>query len=339
MTDRGRAEEPDPTVRPELREKAHRLRELVQAAAERAPAEAILLSGGLDTSVIAYVARAPPLRTAVTVVVGERAPDEEHAIRIARARGLEHHLVRTDLPGLLEELPFVVRVMKSFDPMELRNSIVVARGLRELRDLGARSTWTGDAADELFGGYSFLWSRSEEEFARSSEKMSEVMRFSSFPMGEALGVTVRAPYLDPHVVEFSRHLSKGEKVATLDGTTHGKYLLRLAFPEVPNRWRRKDPIEVGSGSTALPAWFRDRTPKDRFAGEQARILREDGVAIRDPEHLAYYEEFRRAFGDHPPVLRGGPDPCQGCGFELSSKSSDFCVTCGAWPARRPAEQV
>jgi asparagine synthase (glutamine-hydrolysing) len=161
------------------------------------------------------------------------------------------------------------------------------------------------------------------------------MRFSSFPMGKGLGLEVRAPYMDPEVVEFSRGLSKAEKVAEVDGVVHGKLLLRLAFPEVENRWRRKDPIEVGSGSRALTAYFRDRVREKEYREEVDRIRREEGVTIRDPEHLAYYQTMREVFRDSAPVPRRGKDPCRECGFDLPDPESDFCVTCGAWPAREP----
>lgn len=319
----------------DLSEKARELRRRVLAAVERSPCPGILLSGGLDTSIIAHLAAPRGLKSAVTVVLGGAAPDAPYASRIAERLGLEHRVVDPGLDGLLGEVPFVVRTMRTFDPMEVRNSVVVARALREARTLGLRSVYTGDAADELFGGYSFLWPKSEEEFARSSERMVQVMRFSSFPMGEALGVEVHAPFMDPAVVEFSRRLGKSEKVAEVDGTTHGKYLLRLAFPEVENRWRRKDPIEVGSGSRALTEYLGRRTSPGDFERERSAIQREEAIEIRDPEHLAYYRVFREVFGDHPPIPRCGADPCAKCGFELYSRESDFCVTCGAWPARLP----
>lgn len=320
----------------DLSTRTRQLRSLVIEAIKREPAPCILLSGGLDTSIIAEVAGPLGLRSAVTVLVGDQAPDGPFASRIAERLGLDHRVISCSFEDLLQEVPFVVGVLRTFDPMEVRNSIVTARALREVRRLGLAATYTGDAADELFGGYSFLWSKTEEEFVRSSERMSRVMRFSAFPMGEALGVRICAPYLDPEVVAFSRGLGKADKVATVQGTTHGKYILRLAFPEVENRWRRKDPIEVGSGSRGLTEHLRARVPPEQFERDRSRILREDRVVIRDPEHLTYYRAFRSVFGDRPPLARDGSDPCPFCHFELPSPESDFCLTCGAWPARPAA---
>jgi len=313
--------------------RAARLRRLVVEAVARHDVDALILSGGLDTSILAHVAHARGLRRAFTVLVTPDAPDREHARAVATRLRLDHQVVDTDFEGVLSELPFAVRTLRTFDPMELRNSIVVARALRAAKDAGCRSAMTGDAADELFAGYSFLWDKPPEAFDASCRRMARIMRFSSVPMGRALGLDVRIPFMDPALVEFALGLEKDDKVNENDGVRHGKYLLRLAFPDLENRWRRKDPIEVGSGATRLPAYWAARIPADELAREQARVRRGEGVEIRDAEHLAYYRVFEEVFGKRPPLVRFGDDPCPKCGYELPTRESDFCVTCGAWPVR------
>ena len=77
----------------------------------------------------------------------------------------------------------------------------------------------------------------------------------------------------------------------------GKIPLREAFPESFSAWRRKDPIEVGSGSTELsrPTFWTDLISSEELEGEQKRILEQDAVEIRDSEHLWYYREFLKQF--------------------------------------------
>jgi asparagine synthase (glutamine-hydrolysing) len=308
-----------------------RARAVVEAAVERNFAPALLLSGGLDTSIIAHVAAPLGLKDAVTVLAAQDAPDGPHAISVARRLRLRHHIASAGLEDVLFEAPFVCRIMRTFDPMEVRNSSVVARGLRQAAWLGLRQIMTGDGADELFGGYSFMWSKGREEFRASTRRMAGLMRFSSFPLGEALGVRVRAPFLDPVVKEFALSLGKGNLVGEREGATHGKLVLREAFPEVENRWRRKDPIETGSGSSRAPEFFRSRVTKDDLARETRRILADDGVEIRDAEHLACYEAFTMVFQGRPPLVRDGSDPCPKCRYQMPARASDFCATCGAWP--------
>jgi asparagine synthase (glutamine-hydrolysing) len=312
---------------------AARLRRLVAEATARRPAQCMLLSGGLDTAILAPLAAAGGTRAAVTVLTSPDAPDRPFAHAVASRLGWQHHVVEAPLDRLVAEVDFVAGTLRSFDPMELRNSIVIARGLREAARLGYRTIMTGDAADELFGGYSFMWGKSPEEFEEYSRRMAVSMKFSSHPIGKVLGVEVKAPYADPEVIQFATSLPKRLKVGERAGTTVGKWVLRWAFPECESRWRRKDPIEVGSGSTRLPTWFAERTPPDQLAVQQARILREDRVEIRDAEHLAYFRAFRRVCPDILGERTFGADACAHCGFDLPRLDSVFCTTCGAYPAR------
>jgi asparagine synthase (glutamine-hydrolysing) len=318
---------------PELQAAATELRELVIRATTRRPAQCMLLSGGLDTAILAPLADAGGTRAAVTVLTSADAPDRPFANVVASRLGWQHHVVEVSLEDLVTETDFVARTLHSFDPMEIRNSVVIARGLREAARQGYRTAMTGDAADELFGGYSFMWEKSPEEFEEYSRRMAVSMRFSSHPLGTALGVEVKAPYTDPDVVRFATGLPKGFKVAQRDGTPVGKWVLRWAFPECESRWRRKDPIEVGSGSARLRDWIAQRTSPTVLTEERARILREDRVEIRDAEQLAYYQAFRRQLPESLAKRSFGTDSCVHCGFDLPRPDSTFCTTCGAYPAR------
>lgn len=314
-------------------ERARTLRAHVESSVARHPTEGILLSGGLDTSILAPLAARQGTKVAVTVLADRDAPDGPFAAEVARACNLESHVVRTSVAALLDDVDFVVRTLVTFDPMEIRNSVVIARALREAASLGLRSVMTGDAADELFAGYSYMWSKTDEELRSHRESLARTMRFSSIPLGRALGVRVETPYADAAIVTFALGLSKADTVAAFGGITWGKVLLRLAFPETTSAWRRKDPIEVGSGSARLPMFFQERIAPETLEAEKERIAREDRIEIRDAEHLAYYRNFRGVFGDAPPLSRYVGHYCKKCGYELPTPESTFCVTCGAWPAR------
>src|SRR5438477_12082680 len=106
------------------------LRDLLTAAVAARRCEAILFSGGLDTSIVATLARDRGLRLAVTVVVGDDAPDLPYALGMARALDLEHVVLRRSLADLAARLPDLVRIIGSFDGMYLRNDVVVYEGLR-----------------------------------------------------------------------------------------------------------------------------------------------------------------------------------------------------------------
>lgn len=327
------AGDPAPDQAPELRLAAAEVRKLVIRAVAARPSDCVLLSGGLDTAILAPLAAAGGTAAAVTVLTSPEAPDRPYAQKVASDLRWTHTVVDLSLDRLLDDLDFVVRTLRTFDPMEIRNSLVIARGLREAASRGYSRVMTGDAADELFGGYSFMWGKSDADFEEYSRRMAATMRFSSMPLGAALGIAVQAPYTDPEIVRYATGLPKRLKVSERDGQTVGKWVLRWAFPECPSRWRRKDPIEVGSGATRLPDWFASKTAVDTLAAEQARIRREDSVGIRDAEHLAYYVAFRQIFPELLAQRRNGGQACAHCGFDLPRPDSTFCPTCGAFPAR------
>lgn len=307
------------------------LRALLERAVADRPCEAILFSGGLDTSIVATLASAGRQLLAVTVVVGDDAPDLPYATELARDLGLEHVVLRRTLPELEASLPELVGRLGTFDGMFLRNDVVVWEGLRELARLGVRSCWTGDGADELFAGYSFMTMQPPEEIERTIRGFAVAMHFNGPDLGNALGVEVRSPYLDPAVVAHAVALPGTAMVQEHDGAVLGKAPLRAAFRDVlpeRHRLRRKDPIEVGSGATKLRAYFAERVGQ-QYEEEVARVLACDGVRIRDAEHLAYYRIYRGVLGRSPRGTGDGSKECPGCGARGPGRT--YCRVCGAYP--------
>jgi asparagine synthase (glutamine-hydrolysing) len=309
------------------------LRQLLEAVVWGHPAEGILLSAGLDTSAIAALAHAGGLQpVAVTVCWDEAAPDHGFAVELAHRLGLEHHVVWADADVLLEAMPAVIGILRSFDPMELRNSAVQYLGLRSLRDQGVRSAWVGDGADELFAGYSYMTAMQPEALSAYTRELAGFMRFSATPLGDSLGVEVLSPYLAPEIVEFALGLSPLQKVGERDGERHGKWVLRRAIEDVlPPRfvWRTKTPAEFGSGSTRLETAVLDRLSEPEFEELRVAVLRNDGVQLRDREQAVYYRLYREQF--EPPRAEPGEPRCPACQAPLASPRSRYCGRCGAYP--------
>ncbi len=112
-------------------------------------ADCVLLSGGLDTSIVTMKARKYCTLTGITVCLGQ-APDEKFARIIEEKFDLEHTIVRIDERDAETAFQDVVKIMRSFDPMEIRNDATIMIGLRQAKHMGFRSVLTGDAGDELF---------------------------------------------------------------------------------------------------------------------------------------------------------------------------------------------
>jgi len=293
---------------------------------------AILLSGGLDTSIIATIACRYYKPDAYTVVLrGAPAPDAGCAALMAKALGIRHTVHCMDEAEVLELIPMVVKVLRTYDPMEVRNSLAVYAGMRAAKRGGAEVVLTGDGADELMAGYSFAFSLGRGELDAQLRRLWSVMAFSSRPIAESLGMTAGIPFLDPDFMSYAMGMDSGYKVGSEAGQVYGKYILRKAFEGMLPReiaWRAKVPIEAGSGTATLPKFFGSRVGDAEYAWRRARYLREDGVTIRDKEHLAYYEAFRSEFGAPRPAERG--KACPQCRSGVPDGAT-FCRTCGAYP--------
>jgi asparagine synthase (glutamine-hydrolysing) len=309
------------------------LRGLLEQAVHEQRCEAILLSGGLDTSIVASLAAAhgsPRLRLAVTVVVGDDAPDLPYATELAARLGLEHVVLRRSLSDLWATLPELVRALGTFDGMYLRNDVVVFEGLRELARRGVSACFVGDAADELFAGYSFMFDRPADEIAATVRRFASSMHFNGPQLGRSLGIDVRSPYLDPPVIAHAVSLPGAELVMDHGGQRHGKAPLRRAFASLlgeRHAYRRKDPIEIGSGATALRGYATARV--DDFEAEAARVRASDGVRVRDAERMAYYRIYRDVFGAPPRPDPAQPKACPDC--HARGPEGTYCRVCGAYP--------
>ena len=306
------------------------MKELLRRAVDEMRCEAILLSGGLDTSIVAALAADRGLRLAVTVVVGDDAPDLPYATELATRLGLEHVVLRRSLDELWALLPELVRTLGTFDGMYLRNDSVILEGLRELSRRGARACFVGDGADELFAGYSFMYGRPVEEIAPTVKRFASSMHFNGPALGRSVGVDVRSPYLHPAVIAHALSLPGEAMVLEHDGQKHGKAPLRTAFASLlgeRHAYRRKDPIEIGSGATALQGYAAARVPD--FEAEAARVLAADGVRVRDAERMAYYRIYRDVFGGPPKPDATQPKSCPDC--HARGPEGTYCRVCGAYP--------
>ena len=307
------------------------LRASVESAVERNRAEAILLSGGLDTSIVAALAsKHQPLRAYTIALEDAPSPDLEYASIMAKALDLNHKVHQFSVEEFIGNLPEVVKTLKVFDPMEIRNSAAVYIGMKEAKKDGTSTVLTGDACDELFAGYSFLFNLNPSELRASLKRLWNVMSFSAVPMADSLEMIAKIPFLDPEVKQLASRLDPSTLVVEQDGQKWGKWIVRKAFEDLlPARiaWRVKTPSEFGCGTTTLPQVFERRIPDEEFREKQKRIRETDGITIRDKEHLAYYEIFRDVLGPRPKTIGR---TCAQCQYEVREDTT-FCRTCGAYP--------
>lgn len=317
----------------DINETCFRLRSLLEDSVKRNLAEGILLSGGLDTSILALIAsKFAPLKVFTVALRGAPTPDVKYASLMARNLGLKHIVYYFDERELYDAVKAVVATVKSFDPMEVRNSVTIYEALKLAKQEGLSSVMTGDGCDELFAGYDFLAKMEGEKLKLEIVRIWNLMSFSSIPLARMLGLEAKLPYLDPELKRFAMELDWRHMVRREKGQLWGKWILRRAFEGIlPNEivWRAKVPIEVGSGTTILPILFNQKISDEEFEEKKGKYLKDDRVNIRDKEQLFYYEVYRSTVGV-PHLLSSHGRRCPHCNSNVN-ETATYCRTCGAYP--------
>lgn len=311
-------------MKPACAELADRLK----ASVARNHADALLLSGGLDSTILASIARP---EYSVAAGFGADAPDLAFARQAGQRYSRKHVEEVFGEEKMADMVGSIAQVFKTFDPIEIRNSCVALAGLERAKRDGHAKVMTGDGGDELFAGYNYLsryygdLKRLEQELVR----LWQVMHFSSKTLGQKIGVQAVTPFLDSEFSKFAKSVDVAEKVGEYDGQKYGKFILRRCFePEIGDlAWRPKMAQELGA-STDRFSIFVEKMIDDSTYASKKRIAASEGVMIRSKEHLNYYAIFRSYFPPPQEESRNCDKVCPQCHACLEGR---FCRICGAFP--------
>lgn len=307
------------------------IRKALREACSQKPMELVALSGGLDSTIVAWHARQKG-RTAGIATISEDfvAPDLAYCQMAASDLDIPLTISSAGTDEVLGEVTETIRILRNFNDIEIRNSVVMYHAARWAAENGYDTLATGDGADELFAGYRFLTEMPEDRVASEIDRVCDTMHFTSREIGRALGISMFSPFLDERVVRVARDVDAGLKIreervgASSDrhphgasgdarqdpgsasgdsptGTRYGKWILRKSFEnDIPYRiaWRTKSAMQDGSGTAGLTAMFDSimNMSKTPYAEAVQRIKEEDDVTIRSCESLYYYKIFRKMFG-------------------------------------------
>ena len=311
------------------------LRVLLNKVIRQNLAEGLLFSAGTDTSILAYEAlKFKPDLKAITLVFEQGVPEDiEFVKRMVSYLKLDHEFQVFNATDASHTAIKVINVLKTFDPMQVRHGIPIYIGLSKAKEKKLKSVFTGDGMDELFG-YPWLFHLSENELLESLHNMWEEMTFSSIPLGESIGISVKTPYLDPSFMNYAKKLPLRLKINFEKGTQYGKWLLRKAYEDaIPSEviWRPKIALEKGTGTVRLQDVFSKKISNEEFREKKQIYLAKDDVELLDKEQMFYYELFRNQYGSPSeayPEKQG--IQCPKCKGYVKTKIS-FCKICGHYP--------
>lgn len=298
---------------------AREIRTRLKHAVDEARADGLLLSGGLDSSILASL---NSHLSAFTVTLEPHGEDAEYAKILTRTIHVKYHHRMIGIDEALHSIPTVIGILKSFDPA-IPNDIATYFGLELAKEKGVKSVMTGDGSDELFAGYSFMFDLPDLE--AYIQGLSGRMSFSSSILGRKMGIEIKQPYLSREMVELASKIPRDLKIRTEGKKKCGKWILRKAFEDfLPPSiiWQDKRPLEYGSGTARLRRIISERVSDQEFE-EKSRAY---PVRFMSKEHLFYYQIYREVIGEIP-ASKAGQAPCDGCGAGIE-KEAKHCRTCG-----------
>ncbi len=288
-----------------LQETAQTLRELViEAVRKRVQGGVgVSLSGGLDSSIVATIAKEfnPDLKLFTGAIKKAPGPDLEHAKLMADFLGLEHHICLITDEDIMEFIPDAVWFLESFDE-DCISGIISNYFVSKLAKEHTDSILVGEGADELFGGYRMVLKSPKvtgdehrEELAQRLLDISYNTALRRLDRGwMANAVDYQTPFLDQKVVAFSQKIPMKWKIYGENQVE--KYILREAFrdmlPEkIANREKLRFAMGVGTDAVMDGLVSDVVDPKEIEDRPNAAY----GLPYASFKEIYYYDEFLRIF--------------------------------------------
>ena len=305
-------------------------REILEKAVVECKSNWIALSGGLDSSILAYLLKDQKPQAITIITKDFLGTDLTYSQMIAKHTQLSLSLIQVNVEEVLDSINETIAILGNFNDIEIRNSIVPYMYLSSLKKKGIDSIITGDGADEVFAGYNFLLKKSDEELDEELKRIKRIMHFPSKDIAKSLDMKVETPFLNEEVIKFSGTIPISKKINFKEEKKFGKWILREAFEnDLPKNivWREKSPMQDGSGTVNLTELFNTIITDEIFSQKKTKILDEDGVYIRTKESLHYYECFRKS---NIVTSSNSDKKCPDCNYDIKLDSK-FCRMCGKFP--------
>ena len=291
----------------------------------------IALSGGLDSSILGHIKKGEGLNAITIIAKDFLGTDLTYSQIVSRHINIPLELKYVNTNEILDAVKNTIKILKNFNDIEIRNSIVSYLYLHALKEKNVKKVITGDGADEIFAGYNFLIKKDHDELQTELKRMKKIMHFTSEKIAHELGISVQMPYIDENIIKLAETLPMEQLVNQKNGTKFGKWILRKAFEnDLPQNviWREKTPMQNGSGTNGLTKLFDSVITDDLFQEKVKKIKNEDDVLIRTKESLHYYELYKENF--EIPESDSEKNICSDCKAELVI-NSNFCRMCGKFP--------
>ncbi|NQT57083.1 MAG: hypothetical protein HQ551_12740 [Desulfobacteraceae bacterium] len=265
----------------------------------------ISLSGGLDSSIIAAIAKEfnPDLKLFIGTTEKNPGPDLENAKLMAIFLGMEHYIYRISSADIASFIADAVWYLESFDEDQI-NGIISNYYVSKMAKEHTNIVFVGEGADELFGGYRMVLKNPRVKSAEQRERLAQKLLEISY--NTALGrldrgwmanaVAYKAPFLDTKVVAFSQKIPMEWKI--YGEREVEKFILREAFKDMlPDKILNREKLRFSMGvgiDDVMDEFVSEKIDPNEI---KQRPKAAYGMPFASFKELYYYDEF---LGRFPP---------------------------------------
>ena len=276
----------------------------------------VLLSGGLDSSIISAIAaqhaehriedagrsRAwwPRLHSFAVGLKG--APDLAKARLVANHIGTVHHEVNYTIQEGLDALRDVIYYTETYDVTTVRASTPMYLLARVIKSMGIKMVLSGEGADEIFGGYLYFHKAptAKDFHDETVRKLGKLYLYDCLRANKSLsawGVEGRVPFLDKEFLDVAMRTNPEAKMCP--GTTIEKKIVREAFADLLPKevaWRQKEQFSDGVGYSWIDT-LKDVTAN--AVSDEMMAHAAERFPINPPKNKEEYY-YRSIFAEHFP---------------------------------------
>ncbi|MCL4483558.1 MAG: asparagine synthase B [Bacteroidetes bacterium] len=276
----------------------------------------VLLSGGLDSSVISAIAKKyaakrvetdstqeawwPQLHSFAVGLIGS--PDLVAAQKVADHIGTVHHEIHFTVQEGLDAIRDVIYHLETYDVTTIRASTPMYLMSRVIKSMGVKMVLSGEGADEIFGGYLYFHKAPNAQafHEETIRKLSKLHLYDCLRANKSLaawGVEGRVPFLDKEFMDVAMTLNPEDKMAK-DGKME-KWILRKAFEDylpASVAWRQKEQFSDGVGYNWIDSL--KQLTAEKISDEQMKSAK-----FRFPINTPMSKEeyfYRSIFAEHFP---------------------------------------
>lgn len=227
----------------------------------------VLISGGLDSSLVAAIASKygktrvesydkeeawwPRLHSFSVGLV--ESPDMRYARKVAKHVGTVHHEIVFTVQEGMDAIRDVIYHLETFDVTTIRAATPMYLMARKIKSMGIKMVLSGEGADEVFGGYLYFHKApdSKEFHEETVRKLSLLSKYDCLRANKstaAWGLETRVPFLDKEFLDYAMSIDPQQKMCS--GTKIEKNILREAFKDLLPKeilWRQKEQFSDGVG--------------------------------------------------------------------------------------------